>query len=110
MKALLSALLITLALTVFAGAVQAGELPEVGEQITVTGIVVFMDDSMYIDDGTRLYLLMDLDDSDYEGLTIDAFGTFLMIDERPALEVHEILILKDRTGDDNEQDSSDNKG
>ena len=89
---------------------QAGELPEVGEQITVTGIVVFMDDSMYIDDGTRLYLLMDLDDSDYEGLTIDASGTFLMIDERPALEVHEILILKDRTGDDNEQDSSDNKG
>ena len=110
MKTLLRALLITLALTALAGTARAGDLPDVGEQTTVTGVVFFMDDAMYIDDGTRLYLLMDMDDSDYEGLTIDASGTFLMIDEQPALEVHEITILKDRTVDDNEQESSDNKG
>jgi len=92
------------------GAAQANALADTGSEITVVGMIVVMDDGIYLDEGSRRFLLIDTEDSQYDGLTAEVIGELIMIDDIPAIRVHEITIFEDRPAGDNEEGSSPNNG
>lgn len=87
-------LLLALALSAGAGAAQndAG-IMEIEADITVEGVVAVMDDGVFLDDGARLFLLIGMEDARFEGMTVEVFGQYLLVDEMPAIKVQEMIVL-----------------
>lgn len=86
-------LLLACATAGFAAQARAAELLEIEADITVEGLVVVMDDGVFLDDGARLFLLIDMEDPRYEGMTVEVYGQYLLVDEMPAIKVQEIIVL-----------------
>jgi len=95
MKRMREGVLLALLLLALAAPAQAEESVDVGADITVIGTVVLMDDGLYLDDGSRLYLLIDMEDPQAEGLTVEVVGQLVMIDDQPAIKVREMTVLGD---------------
>lgn len=103
MYGLLMVVFLLLTLTVSA---QAVDVPDEGGAITMTGIVVIMDDGIYVDGGELMFLLVDMEDPQLEGFTIEVTGEYLVIDDQPAIKVQDISVLEDRAAGEAPQDSS----
>jgi len=90
----LAPLLLILALAAGPGAARGEtEIMEIEADITVEGIVVVMDDGVFLDDGVRLFLLIDMEDVRLEGMLVEVFGQYLMVDEMPAIKVQEMTVI-----------------
>ena len=109
MKKICKSLILVFFLMVFATVAQANETMEIGENVTVIGVVVVMDDGMYLDDGSRLFLLIEMEDPQHEGLTAEVSGQLILIDDQPAIKVEELVILEDvPAGGDSEETPASN--
>lgn len=97
MKRVCNALaVLLLALALYAGAALAQDdagMLEIEADITVEGVVAVMDDGVFLDDGTRLFLLIGMEDARFEGMTVEVFGQYLLVDEMPAIKVQEMIVL-----------------
>ena len=100
---ILAALLLVLAVAATAQAAQ-GQI-EVDADITVIGTVAVMDDGVFLDDGTRLFLLIDMEDTRYEGLTVEVIGQYMVVDDMPAIRVQEMTVLEDSPGEGEQQEA-----
>ncbi|MUM76455.1 hypothetical protein GKC30_02270 [Pseudodesulfovibrio sp. F-1] len=91
---LLAPLLLALVLAAGPSAARGeAEMMEIEADITVEGIVVVMDDGVFLDDGVRLFLLIDMEDVRLEGMLVEVFGQYLLVDEMPAIKVQEMTVL-----------------
>jgi hypothetical protein len=100
---ILAALLLVLTVATAAQAAQ-GQI-EVDADITVIGTVAVMDDGVFLDDGTRLFLLIDMEDTRYEGLTVEVIGQYMVVDDMPAIRVQEMTVLEDSPSEGEQQES-----
>ncbi|WP_285905250.1 hypothetical protein [Pseudodesulfovibrio pelocollis] len=90
----LATLLLALALATGPSTAQGQEqMIEIEADITVEGIVAVMDDGVFLDDGVRLFLLIDMEDIRLEGMLVEVFGQYLLVDEMPAIKVQEMTVL-----------------
>ncbi|MFH1913819.1 MAG: hypothetical protein ABIK45_06060 [Pseudomonadota bacterium] len=94
----LATLLLALAMAAGSSAAQGdAEMMEIEADITVEGIVAVMDDGVFLDDGVRLFLLIDMEDVRLEGMLVEVFGQYLLVDEMPAIKVQELTVLGEGT-------------
>jgi DNA/RNA endonuclease YhcR with UshA esterase domain len=71
-----------------------GQQMEIEADITVTGIVAVMEDGVFLDDGSRLFLLIGMEDPRYEGMTIEVNGQYVIVDGMPAIKVQDMSVLE----------------
>lgn len=85
-------------LMTFALPVHAGE-PE-SDTVTVRGLVISSWHGLIINDGVRDYLLLGVDDWEYEGMVCEAVGTLQVEDDMQAINVMAIQIIAHGYPDD----------
>ncbi|MBI9112173.1 hypothetical protein [Maridesulfovibrio ferrireducens] len=93
MKKVCSSLLFLCLLLAFSAIAIAAEAPSEDEDITIVGVVIYMDDGIFIDDGAQIHLMVGMDDPQYAGLTVEVIGESLAVDGSPAIKVKVISII-----------------
>ncbi|MBI9078799.1 MAG: hypothetical protein JEY79_03550 [Pseudodesulfovibrio sp.] len=82
----------------------------IGEKVSVTGVVVVMEDGTFLDEGTNLFLLIDMEDPVFQEAPVEVLGEYLVIDGQPAIKVQEITILDELPAGGDSEMPADNNG
>lgn len=93
MKKMFGSFLVLFFLIILSGFSYAADASSQNDDETVVGVIISMDDGIYLDDGSQLFLLVGLDDQQYIGLTVEVVGEPIVVDDSPAIKVKEITIL-----------------
>ncbi len=93
MKKVLGSFLVVLLLTVFSGILYAADASSQNVDETFVGVIISMDDGIFLDDGSQLFLLVGFDDEQYSGLTVEVVGESVVVDDSLAIKVKEINVL-----------------
>jgi hypothetical protein len=93
MKKMIGSFLVLLLLTILSGFSYAADTSSQNEGESFVGVIISMDDGIYLDDGSQLFLLVGLDDEQYSGLTVEVVGESVVVDGSQAIKVKEINVL-----------------
>ncbi|SMF03577.1 hypothetical protein [Desulfovibrio gilichinskyi] len=93
MKRLCNLFLVIFVLMLYSGTAFSAEAPSENGDETIVGVIISMDDGIFLDDGYQIYLLVGLDDQQYMGLTVEVIGESIIVDGAPAIKVKEINVL-----------------
>lgn len=95
MKKVVSLCLTVMMALLVVGECRAEEYEVVEPGAVLQGSIVVKGESVYLDDGEYQLLLVNIHDTTLEGLQVEVAGDYVIVDEKPALNVTSLDIYED---------------